>query len=69
MRGLHDTISRLGALRQRPLGMAPNDGRLEPFHGFGSNPGRLDAWTYVPEGLPKGAPLVVVLHGCTQNAR
>ena len=69
MRGLHDTISRLGALRQRPLGMAPHDGRLEPFHGFGSNPGRLDAWTYVPEGLPKGAPLVVVLHGCTQNAR
>jgi len=33
------------------------------------NAGNPNAWTYVPEGLPKGAPLVVVLHGCTQNAR
>jgi poly(hydroxyalkanoate) depolymerase family esterase len=40
-----------------------------PFQGFGSNPGRLNAWAYLPEGLSKGAPLVVVLHGCTQNAR
>src|SRR4029079_15401366 len=70
MRGLHDTISRLGALRQRPLGPGgPGDGRLAPFPRFGSNPGRLNAWAYVPPALPKGAPLVVVLHGCTQNAR
>src|SRR6476469_9299748 len=70
MRGLHDTISRLGALRQRPLGPAePDDGRLAPFRQFGSNPGRLNAWAYIPDGLPKGAPLVVVLHGCTQTAR
>lgn len=70
MRGLHDTISRLGALRQRPLGPTEfNDSRLAPFQGFGSNPGRLAAWAYVPQGLPEGAPLVVVLHGCTQNAR
>ena len=70
MRGLHDTISRLGALRQRPLGLGePGDSRLVPFQQFGSNPGRLKAWAYVPAGLPKGAPLVVVLHGCTQSAR
>jgi poly(hydroxyalkanoate) depolymerase family esterase len=70
MRGLRDTISRLGALRQRPLGLTEfHDSRLVPFQGFGSNPGRLAAWAYVPEGLLKGAPLVVVLHGCTQNAR
>ena len=25
-------------------------------------------WSYVPEGLPAGAGLVVVLHGCKQNA-
>ena len=23
---------------------------------------------YLPDNLPEGAPLVVVLHGCTQNA-
>jgi poly(hydroxyalkanoate) depolymerase family esterase len=40
-----------------------------PFEGFGSNPGRLNAWAFAPKGLPKGAPLVVVLHGCTQNTR
>ena len=70
MPGLHDTISRLGALRQRPLGLdEPHDGRLSPFRAFGSNPGRLNAWAYIPDGLAKGAPLVVVLHGCTQSAR
>jgi poly(hydroxyalkanoate) depolymerase family esterase len=42
---------------------------LAPFRQFGSNPGHLSAWAYVPEGLAKGAPLVVVLHGCTQSAR
>ena len=70
MSGLHDTISRLSALRQRRFGLAePSNSRLVPFEGFGSNPGRLNVWAYVPKGLPKGAPLVLVLHGCTQNAR
>src|SRR3954465_6290366 len=35
---------------------------------FGSNPGALDMYEYVPAGLPAGRPLVVVLHGCTQTA-
>ncbi len=35
---------------------------------FGSNPGALDMYEYVPAGLPAGRPLVVVLHGCTQDA-
>ncbi|QCI66858.1 extracellular catalytic domain type 1 short-chain-length polyhydroxyalkanoate depolymerase [Phreatobacter stygius] len=35
---------------------------------FGSNPGRLRMLSYVPDGLPADAPLVVVLHGCTQDA-
>jgi len=35
---------------------------------FGSNPGGLRARTYAPADLPPGAPLVVVLHGCTQTA-
>jgi poly(hydroxyalkanoate) depolymerase family esterase len=35
---------------------------------FGSNPGNLKMYRYVPTGAPKGAPLVVALHGCTQKA-
>ena len=41
---------------------------LKVLKGFGSNPGNLVAKTFVPEDLADGAPLVVVLHGCTQNA-
>lgn len=36
--------------------------------GFGSNPGALRMFRYVPAGLPVGAPLVVALHGCAQSA-
>jgi poly(hydroxyalkanoate) depolymerase family esterase len=36
--------------------------------GFGSNPGALKMFRYVPDGLPAGRPVVVALHGCTQNA-
>ena len=35
---------------------------------FGSNPGALRMLVHLPEGLLPGAPLVVVLHGCTQSA-
>jgi poly(hydroxyalkanoate) depolymerase family esterase len=35
---------------------------------FGSNPGNLGMYAYVPDGLPANAPLVVALHGCTQSA-
>jgi len=42
--------------------------RLSPLTGFGSNPGELGAAIYAPPQLAKGAPLVVVLHGSTQNA-
>ena len=44
------------------------DNRLVEVSGFGSNPGELKMYTYLPEGLPADAPLVVVLHGCTQSA-
>lgn len=36
--------------------------------GFGSNPGNLRMFKYVPAGLPANAPLVVALHGCSQSA-
>ncbi|MER7444128.1 extracellular catalytic domain type 1 short-chain-length polyhydroxyalkanoate depolymerase [Micromonospora avicenniae] len=35
---------------------------------FGSNPGNLAMYAYRPDNLPSGAPAVVLLHGCTQNA-
>lgn len=41
---------------------------LTPVSNFGSNPGALTMYEYVPQGLPQGRPLVIVLHGCTQTA-
>ena len=35
---------------------------------FGSNPGALQMYEHVPANLAKGAPLVVVMHGCTMTA-
>jgi poly(hydroxyalkanoate) depolymerase family esterase len=35
---------------------------------FGSNPGALNMYSYLPTSLPTDAPLVVALHGCTQSA-
>ena len=51
--------------------MAPQgggEGRLAELEGLRENPGNLRACHYVPEGLRAPAALVVVLHGCTQNA-
>jgi feruloyl esterase len=41
---------------------------LTPVTGFGSNPGNLAMYAYRPDGMPSGAPAVVLLHGCSQNA-
>lgn len=35
---------------------------------FGTNPGGLAMYEYVPAGLTAGRPIVVVMHGCTQTA-
>lgn len=68
MRNLHDTVSRLNALRGRlRVSDDVRDDRLGLFGGFGSNPGALQARTYVPKSLRAAAPLVVVLHGCMQT--
>jgi poly(hydroxyalkanoate) depolymerase family esterase len=36
--------------------------------GFGTNPGDLRMFSYVPDSLPPAPALVVVLHGCGQSA-
>lgn len=46
----------------------PVSQRLTETEHFGRNPGGLRMLSFVPENLPAGAPLVVVLHGCTQTA-
>jgi len=69
MRNLSDTISRLAARRVKIAEPERDNGPLlSDLVNFGSNPGALRARIYVPPKLPRSAPLVVVLHGCTQTA-
>ena len=57
-------------LRRQQRGGA--DGRspmvMKEIADFGENPGRLRMLSYRPANLPAKAPLVLVLHGCTQRA-
>jgi poly(hydroxyalkanoate) depolymerase family esterase len=41
---------------------------LDAVASFGSNPGGLEMFRFVPQGLPAGRPLVVLLHGCGDTA-
>ncbi|SFE01213.1 esterase, PHB depolymerase family [Actinopolyspora alba] len=41
---------------------------IEEVINFGSNPGNLRMYRYAPDGLAADRPLVVAMHGCTQNA-
>jgi poly(hydroxyalkanoate) depolymerase family esterase len=69
MRSISDTIARLAASSSRTT--APDRGgsaSLTEIQDFGSNPGALRGFIHIPEGLQANAPLVVVLHGCTQSA-
>ena len=70
MRKISDTINRLAALRLAGTanGFSAVSSRLTPLSDFGSNPGALNGHVYIPQTLAPNAALVVVLHGCTQNA-
>ncbi|HEX8223732.1 MAG TPA: PHB depolymerase family esterase [Allosphingosinicella sp.] len=62
---------RLRAARKGQSAFAPPSAtidRLSDLDGVKVNPGNLRARCYVPPGLDGPAPLVVVLHGCTQDA-
>jgi poly(hydroxyalkanoate) depolymerase family esterase len=58
----------LAAAAQSMQGAPSGSGRLSVLDDFGSNPGNLAGFSYVPETLSASPALVVVLHGCTQNA-
>ena len=71
MPGLGETTAMLARLRKGastiPSTAAANGALVETL-AFGENPGALRMLSYAPTGLAAGAPLVVVLHGCTQSA-
>jgi len=46
----------------------PGPDRLTETRAFGSNPGKLRMFTWVPPERPRHPAMVVVLHGCTQTA-
>jgi len=63
--GQSDHWGRMGSLTGIDLTKS-TDQRLAPCS-FAPNPGNLGSKKFVPTGLPADAPLVVVLHGCTQT--
>jgi poly(hydroxyalkanoate) depolymerase family esterase len=69
MAGTRNVLYRATALTLSILAFVTT-GAAEPREetGFGSNPGNLRMFGYVPAGLKAPAPLVVVLHGCKQKA-
>jgi poly(hydroxyalkanoate) depolymerase family esterase len=48
--------------------LEPPSSQLSEVTGFGSNPGHLRMFKYVPAGVAAAPPLVMVLHGCGQTA-
>lgn len=59
--------ARANADRSRKPAAAPAR-RLQELTGFGANPGNLRMFVYAPQRLPRAAPLVLALHGCSQTA-
>ena len=75
-RGLRAALRAASAMMARPrarlvvphASAASGAGELITLPDFGANPGSLAMLAYHPSGLPAGAPLVVLLHGCGQDA-
>jgi poly(hydroxyalkanoate) depolymerase family esterase len=80
MSGLGTTIGNLSKLRQgfsqalkgvelpQARRAATGPTRLKAVSDFGSNPGNLRMYEYVPKSVAPSPALMVVLHGCTQTA-
>lgn len=63
-----DTLFSLPQILSEGEAVGEVSGRLSEVTNFGDNPGNLQLFHYTPPNLPHHAPLVVVLHGCTQSA-
>ncbi|GGV04300.1 feruloyl esterase [Streptomyces filipinensis] len=59
----------LGTALTGPVPAARASVALTRVSDFGSNPGALTMYVYRPASLPAHPPVVVALHGCTQNAQ
>jgi poly(hydroxyalkanoate) depolymerase family esterase len=69
MRRMSDSITRWAAAIAKNIPVSTDrSSMLTALGDFGSNPGALKAYVHEPADLRPGAPLVVVLHGCTQTA-
>lgn len=66
---LAQTTSMLAAMRRLAAPAPPSvgPGRMSEVAAFGDNPGHLAMFAYAPPALAEGAPLVVVMHGCSQE--
>ncbi|HEX8381949.1 MAG TPA: PHB depolymerase family esterase [Sphingomonas sp.] len=65
---LSKTIAQLAAMKGAMPTSRTTATRLTEVPAPSPNPGALRGWSHLPAGLAPGAPLVVVLHGCTQTA-
>ena len=61
-------LKRLADKRDEAVANLAEPLRLTLVAQTGRNPGELRMLAYIPAGLRPGTPLVVALHGCTQNA-
>jgi poly(hydroxyalkanoate) depolymerase family esterase len=62
------TMQALPRMRSAPPGHVSPSSHLTETENFGSNPGALRMFTYLPPDVSAPCALMVVLHGCTQNA-
>jgi poly(hydroxyalkanoate) depolymerase family esterase len=63
------SIALLAILSLSRCEKADSPGEMTELQNFGNNPGNLKCYQYTPDRLPRKAPLVVVLHGCLQDAQ
>lgn len=59
----------VGGVVAGPVSPARAAVALQRVTGFGTNPGQLTMYVYRPASLPADPPVVIALHGCTQNAQ
>ena len=66
--GVSSYMANTGSRKRVLMSISSNTGaRLSALKNFGTDPGCLNADTYIPKNFPKNGPLVVVLHGSTQS--